>query len=537
PKELAFADLFQYFMLEQGIHLWGSLRCFLSTAHQPADLEQIVAAASATLAKMEEGGFLEPAEEPSATSPRQERQGTETSPTPSIDVAQTLDTAQTLAQIWSTLLGVEEVGPDDDFFALGGDSLMAIQAVDMARRSGIALSQFQMVDHPRLADLARVAQGTEGSDSGESDVIDTGGDEAPASGPVPLMPYQDYFLAEIDTPNPHHWNVTVLYAVPRRFDRAALARAVESLVHRHDALRLRFIPQGDRWQQVYSEASDAIPLSVIDLGRVAEGGRRSALETAADQAQRSLLLGQGPTVRFVYFELADSKRDRLLFVAHHLVIDNISVDILIDDLQTAYARLERGQTPDLPATTASFQAWAERLAGYAQAPVLEAELGYWLGLPWSQTGRLPVDLPAGENTTLSGQTVELTISQPKTTILLRHVTRRFTVKPEEIFLTALLLALVRWTGRPEHVIGLLHHGREPLFEDLDVSRTVGGFNSHYQVVLGLDDTDDIAQALQSVSSQRRQIPHNGLGFGVLRHLSRDLETVDRLKALPPADVF
>jgi amino acid adenylation domain-containing protein/non-ribosomal peptide synthase protein (TIGR01720 family) len=431
-----------------------------------------------------------------------------------------------LAAIWSAVLRVERVGVDDNFFELGGDSILSIQIVARARQRGLRITPKQVFQHQTVAELAAMAEELDGGVPGDE----------PVAGPVPLTPIQRWFFAA-GLPAPAHFTQAVLFAVQRPLAPGLLSRAVDRLVRHHDALRLRFRRDAAGWHQEHASPGGAPPFTRIDLSALDRGRCSEAIERAASQTQQSLELAAGPLLRVVLCDGQDLEPGRLLIVIHHLAVDGLSWRILLEDLQNAYQRLAAGGEPELPARSSSFKAWAERLAGHARSPALLRELDHWLVVPPRRPAPLPVDLPGGEaaNDERSVDTVAAELDAAETRALLQELPAASRARIDEVLLTALVRALAPWLGERGLLVELEGHGREELFEDLDLSRTVGWFTSIYPAFLDLGEAVDPGEALKTVKEQLRRIPARGIGFGLLRYLGPESAAAS-LAVLPRPEV-
>ncbi|WP_095989705.1 non-ribosomal peptide synthetase [Cystobacter fuscus] len=443
----------------------------------------------------------------------------DTAATPS--VAPRTPVEQSLAEVWARVLGHERVGIHDDFFELGGDSILAIQIISRAAQAGVHVTARQLFSHPTVARLAAVAGSTPG-------VV---AEQGRVTGPVVLTPIQHWFL-EQESPEPHHYNQALLFSLGEPLDAGLLERALQHLYLHHDALRMRFTRDGGGWRQENAGGEGRFPLERVDLSGVAPGERRAALEAHATRAQVSLDLAGGSVARAVLFDLGAGEPGRLLLVIHHLVVDGVSWRVLLTDLLTAWHQLREGRAVQLPPKTTSFREWAERLEAWAGTPAAHEETGYWLGLPWERVARLPVDLPGGDDTVASSRQVGMELDAEETRALLHEVPRAWRTRVEEVLLTALAESFRRWTGSPVLLVDLEGHGREDMLEGVDVSRTVGWFTSLFPVVLETADGAPPEAGLVSVKETLRRLPRRGVGFGVLRYLSRE----PGLRALPDAEV-
>ncbi|MEH2621946.1 amino acid adenylation domain-containing protein/non-ribosomal peptide synthase protein (TIGR01720 family) [Bradyrhizobium sp. AZCC 1719] len=414
-------------------------------------------------------------------------------------------TEAALAAIWRDVLKLDRISVNDNFFALGGDSIQSIQLVARANRVGLSLSARQVFEQQTIAGLAAVA--------GRATAVCA--EQGLVQGEVPLTPIQRW-LFEQELLAPHHFNQAVLLECDAGLTPAALGDALRHLVRHHDALRLRFYRSEDGWHQAHAE--DAEPaFEQIDLSALDAADQSAALARHADRLQASLELATGPLVCAAWFDLGAQGR-RLLLILHHLVVDGVSWRILLDDLDAVLAALQRDKPVQLAAKTTSFKRWAEQLTAYAGSAAAQRELAYWQQMPFSDAGRLPVDHPGGINTAGAVRMVSMSLSEADTRALLQEVPNVYHTQINDALLTALAEAVAAWSGRRRLLVALEGHGREALFAEADVSRTVGWFTSLFPVRLDLGDASDPGAALKAVKEQLRAVPNRGIGYGILRYL-------------------
>jgi non-ribosomal peptide synthase protein (TIGR01720 family) len=197
--------------------------------------------------------------------------------------------------------------------------------------------------------------------------------------------------------------------------------------------------------------------------------------------------------------------------------------------------LSQGQAITLPAKTSSYQQWALKLVDYAKSAALESELNYWLTASEEKISNLPVDFAGGWNTVASSAKVTIALNESETQALLHELPSAYRSQINEVLLTALAQTLANWTGENSLLFDLEGHGREPLFADVDLSRTVGWFTSVFPVNLNWGETDDLIAILKAVKEQLRRIPQQGIGYGLLRYLGRK-EIAQQLAELPAAQI-
>ncbi|MEV5884235.1 non-ribosomal peptide synthase/polyketide synthase [Streptomyces sp. NPDC052020] len=416
------------------------------------------------------------------------------------------DTERRVARVWADVLGVPEVGADDNFFHLGGDSILSLQVVSRLRREGLHIATRDLFTHQTVAGLAAVVR-TGPQRSGDG----------PVSGDVPLTPIQEWFLT---TPRAahHHFNQSLLLELDGTPDPAALETALAALLTHHDALRMRFTRDADGWHQFNPPpAEDRDVLVRHDLTGLAPDEADAAMERAADGLHAGFALERGPLLRAGLFTGGPGRPAFLLLVAHHLVVDAVSWRILRDDLEAAYRQAVRGEPVALGERTTSYRDWARGLAAHVAGGGLDHELPYWEEAVAAEPVPGPALCDAGESRAL---TVEL--GEEDTEALLRSAPTAYRTRVNDVLLAALALALARWTGGERVRLDLEGHGREDLLDGADLSRTVGWFTTVHPVALRVDAPGDLGPGrdwralVKSVRRQLRAVPGNGIGFGALR---------------------
>ncbi len=374
-----------------------------------------------------------------------------------------------LAEIWAQVMGLDRVGIEDNFFELGGDSILSIQVVSRARQAGVYLKPGDLFTHPTIATLAPTTT---------ADVSSTHAEQEPVVGEVPLTPIQRWFLAAEPT-HPTRFTQSVVIELAEPLDEQALHTALLTVIEHHDALRMRFTRDDGGWHQ-YNADLDAGDAHATDLD-----------------------LADGPLIRVEPLD-----RNRLRVEAHHLVVDGVSWRILLEDLASAY----RGKALDVK--TSSFREWALRLAEFTEAGGFDDERAYWTSVDGSAW--LPRD-GEGTNTVATERSVTVRLDEATTRALLADVPGVYRTQVNDVLLSALSRVLGGWTGRgPRVVVDLEGHGREELFGDVDLSRTVGWFTSMFPVALS--SAGGWADVVKSVKEGLRSVPRRGVGFGALRYL-------------------
>lgn len=421
------------------------------------------------------------------------------------------DVEETLARIWRDLLGFDEISIHDNFLEIGGDSLISIRVIARANEAGLSLSPQLLFDHPTIAELAALLEKKTAAETPQE----------PVYGDFPLLPIQQWFL-EWDHPEPSHWNQAILLETQVDFDVRAMAEVLQELVTHHDALRMSVKQTGGTWTGHITEAG-TLQLERFDLSSHQPVQRLKAIEQEATRLQRSLNITQGPIVRAAYFHFGPGEPGRLLLLLHHLAVDWISWGIILDDLPRLYRAFQDAapaKSP-LPSKTTSIKTWAKHLVEYASSPRLAKEIDFWAAETSLSEPDLPMDDPGGENTVASEQEITVALPEEVTAQLFSSANQAYQTRVEELLLTALVKTFSDWTGNSSLRVGLEGHGREDLFDGLDLSRTVGWFTSYYPLRLTLDHPDDAGASIKQIKEKFRSVPHHGIGYGVLRYLAEN----------------
>jgi amino acid adenylation domain-containing protein/non-ribosomal peptide synthase protein (TIGR01720 family) len=402
------------------------------------------------------------------------------------DAARTPEEA-ILAGIWCDLLGLESVGIHDDFFSLGGDSIVSIRMVSRARQAGLHIEPARIATDLTIERLAAHARAAAPAPT----------DNGRVTGPVPLSPIQAWFF-EQNFARPDHWNQAMLLALPDGVDEAALRSAVSAILEHHDMLRARFVNQGGTWTQSISDDAatglERIQAPSGDLDPIVAG------------LQGSLDLGNGPVVRCALIEPTAPAGPVLCIVAHHLVIDVLSWSILIEDLSNAYEQAASGLPVSLPPRTTPFGAWTQ----HKQAASADDGLAGWCSQ--LTTGPKAASTPGLEAERL---VVSAHLDPELTNHLMTDANDAYGTRPEELILAALAPVLADDSGVTR--VMLEGHGRMPS-AGLDVSRTVGWFTVQYP--LALRTFRDEAEGIKGTKEAVRSAAETAVDYGVQRYIHR-----------------
>ncbi len=411
-----------------------------------------------------------------------------------------------LAEVWEEVLERKGIGIHDNYFALGGDSIKAIQALSRLREAGLRLEMRHLFQHPTIAELSPMMEIARGL-----------ADRGPVTGVVPLTPIQAWFFEQCRTDR-HHFNQDVLLRSSERLDKDALATLFRKIQEHHDGLRMRYRIEDGKVLQENGGLDCPHGFEAVDLREEKWGLPK--LDRHAEAVQRSLCLDKGPLIKAVLYRLEEG--DRLLIVAHHLIVDGVSWRILLEDIATGYEQIRVGKEIHFPSKTDSFKNWAERMVKYSMSEPLLLEKDYWREIESTRVEPLPFDFA------LSGDTGgrfgdkgsrEFCLTKTDTESLLTRANQAYRTEANDLLLTALARTMKRWHGGSRTLLTLEGHGREEVLEGMDISRTVGWFTSLYPVIIDLPEGKDAGCQINKIKETLRKVPNRGVGYGVLKYLT------------------
>ena len=458
--------------------------------------------------------------------------------TPAVRQAPRTPHEEVLCGLYAEMLGVEQVGIDDSFFALGGDSILSIQLVSRARQAGLVITPRAVFEHQTVAALAAAATLVEKAPAGLSDV---------AIGTFPATPIMRWFAGLGGPINRFHQSM--LLQVPARLQEDHLVGALQAVLDHHDGLRLVVRWQGNDLALEIApcgavDARDC--LQRIDVSELDDSARGACIGEQAQAAQMRLSPSTGVMLQAVWLDAGASAPGRLLLCIHHWSVDGVSWRILVPDLAAAWAALAGGDVPRLAPRSTSVRRWAHWLLTEAREARRVEELSFWRGMLSAPSVSLVEGGSLDRVRDVLGTAGRLTLTLPAsvTGALLTRVPAAFHGSINDVLLTCLVVAIAHWSRRRGQetsravLVDLEGHGREEPSAGVDLSRTVGWLTSLCPVRLdiGAIDLDELlaggaalGRALKLIKEQLRALADNGLGYGLLRYLNP--ETASQLSGL------
>ncbi|MBD8507903.1 amino acid adenylation domain-containing protein, partial [Hoyosella sp. G463] len=436
-------------------------------------------------------------------------------------------TEEILARLFAETLGLAEVGVDDSFFSLGGDSIMSINVVSRARAAGLVISPKDVFEHRTVARLAVAADAAAASDAPA--VLE----ELPGGGvgSMPLSPIIEWMIERGGTMG--RYSQSSLLTLPTGIDEAGLHATLQAVLDHHDLLRARIDTGSGEMIAAAPGTIDAASLvQRIDVDAAATPPGTDAFaeltQDALEDAAGRLDPESGVMLQAVWLDLGPESSGRLRLVIHHSVMDGVSWRIIIPDLATAWAQISTGQPVELQPVGTSFRRWVHGLAEHAIDR--ESEIAFWKAVvdrTDPAIGERPFDPAIDVNSTIEQATFELPTDL--TEALLTRVPEAYRGSVNHGLLASLSLALAHWLGTTQApLIGLEGHGREETaVPGSDLGRTLGWFTTVVPVRIDLAGIDAQAaiqpgqavdEAIKLMKEHLLAMPDSGIGYGMLRYL-------------------
>ena len=420
-------------------------------------------------------------------------------------VAPRNDIEKKICEIWKEVLRIDKVGIKDDFFRLGGDSIVSIQLTSRLRQK-LALN-ISVKDIFEYRSIERVWEEIRKRVE-EFEVIR---EEGILKGELGLLPIQEWFF-EQDYKKIGHWNQSFMIKV-RELDVERLKDAIIKLVSYHDSFRLRYRrdKKGD-YRQYYGDPEKIKDIEELDIrsieGREEEKKFMIALEERFTDWQSKFDIEKGPLYKIGYIHGYEDGSARIYFALHHLLVDAVSWRIIAEDISSLYEGREVSRKGS------SYRQWVEVVKGYEKDNKEESK--YWEGVLEDYRGEKLIDLRDEKGRT---ECTEIELSKEETNKLLKKSNQVYNTEINDILLASLGCALKEITGEEVNHIVMEGHGREEIKKGIDISRCIGWFTTLYPVRLIIES--DIGETIKGIKENLRHVPNKGLGYGVIRGYSRE----------------
>ncbi|MCQ9642133.1 amino acid adenylation domain-containing protein, partial [Chryseobacterium sp. WG14] len=435
-------------------------------------------------------------------------------------VAPQTDLQVKLCQIYGDVLGLDaaSISIEDDFFRLGGDSIISIQLVGRIRQQlNIRLTVREVFTTRTIFSLSLLIESKE-----DTEDIRILTEQGVLEGEVALLPIQDWFFSQKEQGylgDFNHWNQAFLLYVPV-LKKELLEESVKCLIERHDALRLQYRREDGKYIQQYGKPE--IPsVNYLDASGL-NSEERSHVFT---EWQSQFDIENGSLYQIGYISGYQDDSARIYFAFHHLIIDAVSWRIITEDLKNIYQSLEKGDTEYIAAHTkgTSYRQWVEAVRSYkTENPESRAqELLFWN----TTANNVEKNNKGLDQFIIKDQHYsELKLSKEMTQALIRGTNHAYHTQINDLLLSALSVTLSELSGKDIHPVLLESHGREEISGNLDITETVGWFTTMYPLLLKRGK--NLRDTVVSTKEALRIIPNNGIGYGsLIGYTERELPKV------------
>ena len=423
-------------------------------------------------------------------------------------ISASTDEEISLSKIWQKILRLDRISIQDDFFELGGDSIMMIQAYSMIRDAGFSITPKEIFANPTIQKLSQVIS---------REISDDHDSIQPASGDTPLTPIQQYFFSHKHKAI-NYYNQCYLLSLAPKIQYEFVEEALNHILHYHDSFRLRFQRNALSWDQTYSDHSTHHQIKSIDFSQISSDNHKDLLFKYATQIQEEINISKGPIVVALHIQNYNHCENLLFIAIHHLVIDTVSFLILLDDFESALQALYTKLPIKLKRKTNSYQDWSRYLQdnthSFQYKPYWQAVLE---GYQQQFTINLPSLLPYESFTT---ETLQL--NQFETESLALSVKKTAQISMQKILLTYLILSIYELSSSKELLIHLESYGRASDAENLDLTRSIGWFTSIFPVRFCFQTIKNtFSEIFKLVDDTLAKIPDLGISYGDLLYLKKD----------------
>lgn len=409
-----------------------------------------------------------------------------------------------LVEAWCSVLKIKEIGRNDNFFDLGGDSIKAIQITSRLQRYNLKLDVKYLLKYPILCEVSKYVE--------KIDIVEI--DQGPVIGEVPLTPIQIEFF-ENNKEGINHFNHEVLLKCKDNLDENYVKKVFKKIIEHHDALRMKYIIENEKVIQVNSNVGSVVcDLKVFDLQSSKDCLKD--IEEISREINKSIKLDKGPLVKLGIFNTNEG--DFILIAIHHLVVDGVSWRIILEDFENALSKANSKEKIQFQNKTTSFKEWSNKLQCYANEEELCNEIEYWSYITNKNVKEIAVDNYIEHREMNNSKSISTVIPKEETELLLYESNKAFKTEINDLLISALVLSIDQWTGLNRFFINMESHGRTLDFEGVDISRTVGWFTATYPLYVEYNN-EELSNFISEIKETIRKVPNKGIGYGILKYLS------------------
>jgi non-ribosomal peptide synthase protein (TIGR01720 family) len=435
-----------------------------------------------------------------------------------------------LVQIWEDVLGFSPINTNDNFFEIGGDSILSIQIVAKARKEGVNLNANQLFENQTISELALFS-----SPSNETNASKNNAEKI--EGKTPLTPVQHWFF-ETHKNAPHFWNQVIELQNIDGVSTKTFQTISKQLISNHEALRLSFKKDNNEWEAFIKSSEDIQSFYQFNIDdKHSIDSQDNKIKSILLDVQENTKLSDGNLFKIVCFDCDNIQQNKVVIIAHHLVVDLISWNIITNEIAQIIKNTTSNFILDSENNkTGTVKDWSDYLENLIDNNLISDEFDYWKS-QINNSKELPTDLSSDSQIYLENSIITYSneLDSELTNSLIFKANETYNTKVEDLLISTLITTLCEWGDIDQVLLGLERQGRNIDNFDVDVSNTVGWFTSFFPILLGHNKSVEIGNHIKSIKEKLRAIPHNGIGFGVLKYLAEENTSI--LNQLQPKVIF
>jgi bacitracin synthase 3 len=415
-----------------------------------------------------------------------------------------------LVSIWEKVLGKKSLGINDNFQYIGGDSIKAIAIYAEMSKLNLKANYNDIFLHPTIKEFSKYIV-TEDKIKDEQGLV---------IGEVVINPIQR-MLIEYDVHNINHFNLSDMVCKKDGFKPKIVDETIKKIIEHHDYLRASFdFSEGKTKIKNRGLEENLYDFEIIEYLTDTDEEFQKRVQFEMD-GKHLMDLKSGPLVRVVLFREQTNNYEYLFITISHLVADVVSWKILIEDFIAIYTQIEQCQKIQLPKKTTSFKKWMDKIKEYSVSTKLLDEKKYWGNILEQKIDILPKDYQIKKDMRRKKniRLVTITFERKTTRQIIEDSSQFYQSNIKTILLTAFGLALKEWKKLQTICIEFEGHGREEIFNDINLSRTIGFFTNLFPVILELPKTNNMSHIIKVVENILDTVPDNGIGYGILKYIT------------------
>ncbi len=416
-----------------------------------------------------------------------------------------------LCEIWKKIFEKERISINDDFFHLGGDSLMVMQMISMASAYDIDLDIATVMEHRTIASMVEHIK-KDSLHNNEIRTVDLSS----------LSPIENWFFSQKFS-NPNMFNQTVSLNTKISLKKDLINKTFYYLIQAHQALSFRYQCANGTYERRLSEANheNFDYCLLVDLTSKSSEEIEKLKNEFSLKVQENIDIEKGTLIQAILF-VDNYKNSQELFIAiHHLVVDAMSWRIFLEDFENIYLQVSNNLSHiSLPKSTLPYSSWVSHLSGKENL----SSIDFWKTQLPSAYNSIPKDFDRGANNESSSRNIGFEIDEKTTRKLLTTAVKYYAVPITEILLLALSESFNSFIKKNELSIDLELHGRSGFSREINLSRTLGWFTTIFPFKINTNNLKSYEEKLQKIHIDLGKC--NPTEYGVIKYMSNGKTSPD-----------